>query len=56
MKRFSLLTVALTLGTALFAQNAYLKKNHVDQRVELVSIVFRLAGAPEYNHNMYASY
>ncbi len=56
MKRFSLLIVAFTLGAALFAQNAYLEKPRVDQRVELVSIVFRLAGAPEYNHNVYASY
>ena len=56
MKRFSLLIVAIALGATLFAQNAYLEKPRVDQRVELVSIVFRLAGAPEYNHNMNASY
>ena len=56
MKRFSLLIVAFTLGAALFAQNPYLEKPRVDQRVELVSIVFRLARAPEYNHNMYTSY
>jgi hypothetical protein len=56
MKRFSLLFAALTLWTILFGQNAYLDKPRVDERVELVSIVFRLAGAPEYNHNIYASY
>ncbi len=28
----------------------------VDPRVELVSIIFRLAGSPEYNHGMIASY
>jgi len=56
MKRYSLLIVAITLGATLFAHNAYLEKPFVDQRVELISIVFRLAGAPEYNHNMYTSY
>ena len=56
MKRFSLLFVAIMLWATLYAQNAFLDKPRVDHRVELVSIVFRLAGAPEYNHNMYTSY
>ncbi|HPQ29891.1 MAG TPA: DUF4932 domain-containing protein [Desulfobacteraceae bacterium] len=56
MKRFSLLLVALTLGATLFAQNGFLDKPRVDERVELISIVYRLSGAREYNHNMYASY
>lgn len=56
MKRFSLLFVTLLLCAITFAQNAFLNIPRVDHRIELVSIVFRLAGAPEYNHNMYASY
>jgi len=43
--------------TGLSAQNTdLLKPPYVDRRVELLSIVFRLAGNPEYNYNSFPQY
>lgn len=53
MKKTSLL-ILLLLSTTVFAQeNCFLDKPKVDKRVELLSIVFRLAGSEEYSSTRY---
>ncbi len=50
MKKFLLAALsALTVFTASAQSGAVLEKPVVDRRVELLSIVFRLAGRPEYS-------
>lgn len=56
MKKTSLLLL-LFLSTTVFAQeNRFLDKPKVDERVELLSIVFRLAGSKEYSSTRYKTY
>lgn len=56
MKKSSLL-ILLLLSTTVFAQeNQLLYKPKVDERVELLSIVFRLAGSKEYSSTRYKTY
>jgi len=52
MRKFSLLFFFCICSTLVFSQ----LKSHVDERFELTSIVFRLAGADEYNNNQVKSY
>lgn len=59
-KAFSLLSFLL-FSIAVFGQNEELISQNfpypkVDKRVELLSIVFRIAGIPEYNDRGYSSY
>ena len=56
MKRYFVLLMIMTAGMQLFAQEGMVKPPRVDERVELLSIVFRLAGAYEYNDTIYNAY
>ncbi|MFA7090140.1 MAG: DUF4932 domain-containing protein [Bacteroidales bacterium] len=56
MKRYFLLILIMAACVQLFAQKGMVKPPRVDERVELLSIVFRLAGAYEYNDTMYNAY
>lgn len=55
MTRYLFILFFATAPLSLLAQPAPLK-SQVDRRVELLSIVFRLAGNEEYNGNQFASY
>ena len=57
MKKFLLAALsALTVFTASAQSGAVLEKPVVDRRVELLSIVFRLAGRPEYSDIYFKAY
>ena len=57
MKDKIIILIFLLRITGIQAQNTdLLKPPYVDQRVELLSIVFRLAGNPEYNYNSFPKY
>ena len=56
MKRYFLFLLIMAAGLQLFAQEGMIKQPGVDERVELLSIVFRLAGVHEYNDTIYNAY
>ncbi len=56
MKRYFLFLLIMAAGMQLFAQEGMVQPPRVDERVELLSIVFRLAGAREYNDTIYNAY
>jgi len=57
MKKLILLTGIFLLTSAIYAQeNQLITPPRIDKRVELLSIVFRLAGNPEYNYNTFPLY
>ena len=52
-----LIAVLVTLSIQVYAQGkVILEKPHIDKRVELLSIVFRLAERPEYSSNVFKLY
>ncbi|CCH51907.1 hypothetical protein BN8_00865 [Fibrisoma limi BUZ 3] len=55
LRKLTILTVLIGLSSCLFAQPVKLNPQ-VDRRVELLSIVFRLAGNDEYNGHQFGAY
>jgi hypothetical protein len=56
MKKISFLLLLLFSTTVFAQENRFLDKPKVDERVELLSIVFRLAGSEEYSSTRYKTY
>lgn len=63
MKKLFLLFWGVLFSFSLFSQTSYVNSNSlqlkpaaIDKRVELLSIIFRLAGNPEYNQNQFKIY